>query len=100
MIYNVEWTLSAQHSFTDEIDFIYLKWNYKQVLDFESLVESELVRLAKNPYIGMSTFTELYSLNISKQTTLYYRIKRESQSLQLILFWNNLKNPKDLRKLF
>lgn len=99
MIYEVEWTISAQNSFTDEIDFIYLKWNYKQVVNFEILVENELFRLSKNPDIGIHYVSGLSSFNISKQTTLFYRIKHEKKSIELILFWNNLKNPKDLSKI-
>ena len=99
MIYKLEWTTSAKHSFTDEIDFIFLKWSYKQVIDFEALVEKELCRLSKNPNVGIHYSHGLSALTISKQTTLFYRIKHEKQSIELILFWNNLKNPKDLSKL-
>ncbi len=40
-----------------------------------------------------------YSLVISKQTTLFYRINENSNSVEFLLFWNNSKNPDDLVRL-
>lgn len=99
MIFHVEWTPSAQVSFLDEVDFIYLKWNYKEVLKFQDLVEIETARLAINPEIGKLKSNGTYSLVLSKQTTLYYRIKPNNNLVELLYFWNNLKNPDDLVKL-
>ncbi|MBK9224150.1 MAG: hypothetical protein IPO23_04940 [Flavobacterium sp.] len=46
MSYNLEWTSNAVNSYFEEIEFIYLKWNEKEVLKFEKLVEKELKRLS------------------------------------------------------
>ncbi|MDY0090946.1 MAG: type II toxin-antitoxin system RelE/ParE family toxin [Flavobacteriaceae bacterium] len=98
MSYRIDWTFSAQNSYFEEIEFIYLKWNVKEVVKFEELIADELKRLKQNPAIGKLS-NNIYSLTISKQTTLYYRINDKSKSIELILFWNNLKNPEDLEKL-
>jgi plasmid stabilization system protein ParE len=108
MSYHLDWTFSALNSYYEEIEFIYLKWNQNEVLNFEKLVEKELERLSKNPEIGtfnkkFKVFTVViknnYSIAISKQTTLIYRINDKVKSIELLLFWNNLKNPEDLNKL-
>lgn len=75
----------------------FLKWNLKEVEKFEFLVDAELKRLSKNPNLGINHKDNIYSLHISKQTTLYYRIM--SDSIELLLFWNNSKNPNELMKL-
>jgi plasmid stabilization system protein ParE len=98
MSYKLEWTFIAENSYFEEIEFIYLKWNEKEVFKFENLVDKELKRLVKNPTIGKLK-NRKYSLMISKQTTLYYRINNNKKSVELLLFWNNLKNPEDLKKL-
>ena len=49
MNYRIDWTFSAQNSYSEEIDYIYLKWNLEEVLKFEKLVENEFERLSKNP---------------------------------------------------
>lgn len=99
MSYQIDWTFSALKSYYEEIEFIYLKWNQKEVFKFEKLIESELERLSKNPTLGNFKNSSNYSIRISKQTTLFYRINEKAKSIELLLFWNNLKNPEDLNKL-
>ena len=99
MIYKIEWTPTAQSSFVDEVDFIFRKWNYKEISKFEDLVENEISRVALNPQIVIQNSNGISSLVLSKQTTLYNRIKDNDYLVELLLFWNNLKNPNDLYKL-
>ncbi len=99
MSYQIDWTFSALNSYYGEIEFIFLKWNQKEVLKFEKLVEKELERLSKNPTLGKMNFKNNYSITISKQTTLIYRINDNAKSIELLLFWNNSKNPEELNKL-
>ena len=98
MIYKIEWTPTAQSSFVYEVDFIFRKWNYKEVSKFEDLVENEIRRVSLNPQIGIQISNGISSLVLSKQTTLYYRIKDNDYLVELLLFWNNLKNPTNLAK--
>ena len=99
MSYNLEWTSNAVNSYFEEIEFIYLKWNEKEVLKFEKLVEKELKRLSSTPSIGKLIYKNIYSFSISKQTSIFFRIKKEVKLIELLLFWNNQKNPNDLIKL-
>jgi len=41
---------------------------------------------------------DIYSQVISKQTTVFYRL-RETQTIELVFFWNNQQNPDTLKKL-
>lgn len=98
MRYKLDWTFLAEDSYFEEMEFILLKWNIKEVIKFENLVSIELKRLLENPTIGK--FEEgKYSLLISKQTTLFYKIKKRKETIELLLFWNNQKNPDELKKL-
>ena len=100
MNYKILWSYSANKSYFDELEFIFKKWNQNQVIIFEYLVEIALNRLKINPLLVIyAKQFQLYFLVISKQTKLYYRINIKTQSIELILFWNNLKNPADLIKL-
>ena len=98
MNFKVKWTFLAEITYFNEMEFISKKWNLKQVNIFEELVEKEISRLSINPEIGTLKNNNLFSLIISKQIALIYRIKKENKSIELILFWNNLKNPEDLSK--
>lgn len=99
MIYKIEWTFRAEISFFEEAQFILQKWNINEVNKFESLVEDELKRLSINPAIGNFKGDDIYSLSVSEQTTLFYKINKDLSLIELLLFWNNLRNPDDLIKL-
>lgn len=99
MNYKIEWTFLAEDSYIEEIEFVLLKWNEREVIKFENLVIKELKRISLNPKIGKLKKSAIYSLVISKQTTIFYRIIDESVSIEILLFWNNQKKPNDLAKL-
>ncbi len=97
-MYSISWTTLAEISYVEETDFILKKWNYKEVDNFGILVENQLKLISSNPFIG-KYYKLNYSLVISKQTTLYYKVDSDKLIVYLILFWNNSKNPDDLIKL-
>lgn len=100
MIYKMEWKAVAMDSYFNEIDFIFSKWNEIGVQKFENLVYNFLATLSKTPEIGIyKPQNNCYSLVISKQATLYYKIIEDKSQIDLILFWNNKQNPDDLTKL-
>ena len=100
MKFAVRWDLIAINSLAEESEFILKKWNVSEVEKFYSLVELSLERLSVSPTIGVyNSEFEVYSLVISKQTTLYYSLNEENKTIELHVFWNNLKNPKKLHKL-
>ncbi len=100
MSYKILWQLNSEITYSDEIDYIYLKWNHKEVEKFQELVIENLKRLSINPLIGKyDSNLKLYLFLISKQTTLYYSINQDTKIVDLHVFWNNQKNPDDLTKL-
>ena len=100
MSYTIIWQPTALKTYVEEVDFIFLKWNFKEVQKFQDLVIENLERLSKNPEIGIfNNKFRTYSLVLSKQTTLYYNFNSNTKIIDLYAFWNNLKNPDDLSKL-
>lgn len=96
-MYVIYWSKLAVDSYRDEADFILNKWNYQQVAVFALLIEKHLQSIAFNPFIGKKySSKDLFCLTISKQTNLYYTIDLEQKMVNLVLFWNNSKNPKNL----
>ena len=98
-MYSIIWSTMAEITFAEEIEFIFEKWNQVEVDKFDYLVRENLKRISKNPLIGNQKLNEqVYSLVISKQTTLYYSFSDNEKTINLILFWNNKQNPKLLDK--
>jgi plasmid stabilization system protein ParE len=96
----IYWSTLSKISFSEEIYFILRKWNQIEVDKFSELVFNYLERLAKNPKIGIfNSKFNCFSIVISKQSTLFYRILESEKKIELILFWNNKQNPVYLKKL-
>ena len=87
MEYKIVWVPLAVETYMQEIDFIYLKWNQKEVDDFVMLVDENLKRLSINPLIG-----QIHKNVISKQTSLFYKIIEKDKKVELVYFWNNKKD--------
>jgi len=100
MSYSFKWQPNSEYTYFEEADFILLKWNTKEVQKFRELVNENLKILSQNPKIGTyNNEYKIYSLVISKQTTLYYNFNENTKIIDLYAFWNNSKNPDDLIKL-
>ena len=100
MSYSFKWQPIAGYTYFAEIDYILLKWNEKEVQKFKDLVDENLLRLSNNPLIGIyNNELKIYSILISKQTTLFYDFDENTKIIDLYVFWNNSKNPVDLIKL-
>lgn len=100
MKFVIRWDLVAINSLAEESYFILKKWNFSEVENFHTLVELSLERLSVNPAIGIyNSVLKVHSYVISRQTTLYYTLNEKNKTIELHVFWNNLKNPKKLHKL-
>ena len=91
MEYKIVWVPLAVETYMEEIDFIFLKLNQKEVDDFVILVDENLKRLSINPLIGQ-IHKNVYKIVISKQTSLFYRIIEKDKKVELVYFWNNKKD--------
>lgn len=91
MEYKIVWVPLAIETYMEEIDFIYLKWNQKEVDTFVMLVDENLKRLSINPLIGQ-IHKNVYKIVISKQTSLFYKIIEKDKKVELVYFWNNKKD--------
>lgn len=96
----IVWTETASLSFAEELDFIFRKWGNKEVEKFINLSEEFLQILKSGRVEGKETGKRNVKIFvISKQTTLVYKIDKTKKHIVLVLFWNNLKNPKEFDKL-
>ena len=96
----IYWTELALQSYEDETLFILRKWNIEEVEKFSTIVFEFIEILKTGTVRGSRTYLpNTYFHVLSKQTTLYYQIANED-SIELLLFWNNQKNPSKLKEIF
>ncbi len=96
----VVWTNLATKSFEEELNFIATKWSFKEVNNFIDLVDEFIKNLENGILLGkISVKTNIYSFVLSKQTSVFFDYHEETAIIEVLLFWNNQKNPTTLKKL-
>ena len=93
------WTDEAYRTYDAELDFINKKWNLAEVVNFDKLVD-DFINILKTGVLQGKQFsnTNTYSFVISKQTTVYYNVYNLGTKINLLLFWNNKRDPKYLEE--
>jgi len=97
-MYQVVWTRKAKVSFNKEIDFIYKKWDEKIVERFLNRTDEIIRSISHSPLIFKaykSDKTIRHGL-LHENVTMFYRIVPERSTIEILLFWNNLRNPQKL----
>jgi len=96
----VIWTPIAELSYSKELENISEKWSITEVADFMDLVADFVEKLESGIIQGkVSSQTSMRSFVISKQTTLFFDVNENLNTIELLLFWNNKDNPKKLKML-
>ena len=93
------WTLLAKKSYNKNIEFILELWNIKIAQDFILEVERTMNIIENNPICF-----EKWEFNpdfrkgyIHENVSFFYKVK--PTEIVVYLFWNNLQNPKKLKKI-
>jgi plasmid stabilization system protein ParE len=95
MIQNLEWAPKAQKDYNDNIDYLLLQFPVQVSIDFIQKVEQTIDLIKQENITFLSTeYRGINKVVILPQITLYYRIQKETNTLQLVRFWNNKKDPK------
>ena len=93
----IVWSENARLSYAEELEYIAKKWTINEVTDFMDLVEGFTSKLKTGTIEGrISPKTNIRSFVISKQTTLFFDVNEAQGMIEILLFWNNKMNPKEL----
>jgi len=89
--FKIIWTEDASESFEKIALDILKNWNYKIAKDFDNKVDKYLTGLKSNPKMcQVSKKNKIRKCVVSKQTSLIYRIKKNT--IELLLFIENRSN--------
>jgi hypothetical protein len=95
----ITWTLLAKKTYNKNIEFLLKTGNINIVQDFILEVEQTMNLIKTNP-----NCFEKWDLDITynkgfihKNISFYYKV--QNNEIVVYLFWNNLQNPKKLKKL-
>ncbi len=100
-MYRVDWTLTAEETYLDEIETISNKWSKKYIEEFIDLVDDWVQKLSSGILTGkLSSVEDVRILVVSKQTSLAYKVFEKESKIELLTFWKNQLNHKTYRNYF
>jgi plasmid stabilization system protein ParE len=88
------WTKAAQSSFDNIVDYLKNKWSINSAIKFVNKTIVFLDILQKHPEIGKkeNIKNDLRSFVLTRQTTIFYRIKNDT-TIVLLKFFDTRQNP-------
>ena len=88
------WTKAAQSSFDKIVDYLKNEWSLKSAIKFVSKTIIFLDILQQHPEIGRKEKIkkDLRSFVLTRQTTIFYRIKNDT-TIVILKFFNTRQNP-------
>jgi plasmid stabilization system protein ParE len=100
MSYDIIWSPEARTSYLNILIYLDEQWSYSELETFENHTEKVLHLIRHFPEIyEYSSESDTHRCVLTEQITLFYRVKNESETVELLVFWDNRRNPDDLETL-
>lgn len=97
--YSVVWSPQAIKTFDTILEYIQKNFSDKDVQNFVRKTDRIINHIVINPKLFRVSQKDKsrHIVVITKQTTLFYRLKKGTQQVELLLFWDTRQNPKKLK---
>lgn len=93
--YNIIWSPKAKITYYQVLEYLELNWTIKEIKAFINRTDYVIEHISQTPFhYPYSKKGDIYKCVVVKQVSLFYRIKQ--QEIELLLFWDNRKNPAKL----
>jgi plasmid stabilization system protein ParE len=93
----IYWSVLAKEDYWNNIDYLLSEWTQEEALNFITKVDEYLNIIAKKPKTFKNTgYKNIHVVPIVSQISLFYRIV-DKNNVELVRFWNNYKNPEQLK---
>lgn len=94
----IEWSPRSKKDYLKLLDYLQEEWGGKIVKKFNERLQTVLETIALKPqlYPATNRMEDVRRCVVSKQTILYYRVKKDK--IELITFFDTRQDPKKLKK--
>jgi len=91
----ISWTPKARRTYFEVIEHLEKAWTEREIQNFINEVDHLLEQIKQNPEMFEESRKKKNVRKglITKQNTLYYRVRPRKKELQLIVFWDNRQDP-------
>ena len=95
----IVWTRIARITYFEILENLQEYWTEQEIQNFHRLTEENLFQLTSGKILHPLIFPEIRKVIIHPNISLFYKIDKKGDCLDLITFFNNRMNPKLIKKL-
>ena len=94
----IEWSPRSKNDYLKLLEHLQEEWGEKVVKKFNGRLQTVLKTIASTPrlYPASSRMKDVRRCVVSKQTSLYYRVKKDK--IELITLFDTRQDPRKLKK--
>lgn len=94
----IEWSPRSKKDYLKLLEYLQEEWGEKVVKKFNGRLQTVLKTIASKPqlYPASSRMKDVRRCVVSKQTSLYYRVKKNK--IELITLFDTRQDPKKLKR--
>jgi plasmid stabilization system protein ParE len=96
----INWTSRAWLTYEANIEYLQKEWTAKEVSNFVQSTDKKIASLSNHPAIGKprnKKYPHIRFTVIHKRVALIYKHKPLKNEIDLLVFWNNYRNPGKLK---
>ena len=96
--YKIQWTEHALEELKETFEYLELNWTERESRKLSEKIEHVIKLISDNPFLfPESEDVKVRKAVVHKLNTIYYRENSTNQSVEILSFFNNRKNPKKLK---
>ncbi len=94
---DIFWTINAERSFNDLIDYLIKNWTNREYQKFIERTQELLTHIRNNPFSFQESdkYQNVRRAVLTNIISVYYY--PNDDGIYLLFFWDNRRNPKDLK---
>jgi len=95
----ISWTPTALATYFKVCDYIEQEFDNKSTNDFITKTNKVLELIAKEPLMFEASKTKKNVRKgfVTEQTSLFYRIRKRKEEIEILTFWDNRQDPAKLK---
>ena len=93
---DVLWTVNAERSYNDVLDYLIKNWTDKEYLKFTERTRQLLKSIQLHPFSFQKSdkYPNYRRAILVEMISVYYSV--DDNRINLLMFWNNRRNPESL----
>lgn len=95
----IKWSDEAIETFDNNIQFLHEQQTDREIINFVKTTNEKIGNIGMNPKIYKRSEKDptIRKCGINKNISLFFKYFPDKQEVILLSFWNNRRNPKDLK---